>query len=168
VVTQVFERRERRYIVADPSATMEALLASKFEHRAYGVRTLYLPAASISKLRLREYDGSNVWWLEHKKRRKDFVTKVRHRLGALDVPGLDVRADVTYWRNAFDGEGVRVTVDERLGHGQTVFPGAIIEVKGSATRALALDLPPKDKLFSKFRWATGAYCLDDAFEGPST
>lgn len=153
---QLVERRERRFVVDDTTAVAAVLAERGFVRTAYGVRTLYLEAVAGSTLRLREYDASGVWWLEHKARRDDLVRKIRHRLGRLELTDLAFVAEVTYRRTAYERGGARITIDEGLRQGTSAFPSIVVEVKGKAAPR-ELRLPAPDLGFSKYRWATGRY-----------
>lgn len=162
---QTFQRREQRYLVADVNPVIEALADLGFESAAYTVRTIYLESADASRLRLREYDGSGVWWLEHKVCNEDIMVKTRHNLGAVDVWDLEAVLELCYHRIAHERGPLRITVDNGLKSGAAGFAGYIVEVKSSPAvqgalpplAPIGLSLPNEDRQFSKFRWATGRY-----------
>jgi hypothetical protein len=159
----VIERREQRFLLRSDAerSALESNLR-RFRRSEYAVRTIYLGGLGGAKLRLREYDCSGIWWLEQKMRTRDFVRKRRYRLGAMDATALASVAEVTYWRTAYESDLVRVTIDTDLLSADGYFEASVVELKGSYHVDPALfGLADGAPRFSKFRWARGAFVLDE-------
>lgn len=149
---EIFERREIRYLLStDEVGDLAEVLTDMVEPRQYSVHTIYLAGADPSvKLRLREYDRSGEWWLEHKLTRGDHVVKRRHFLGRLDPSSVNPLAEVKYDRIAWERGSWRMTADRNLRSGTRFLGWVVIEAKPAPDD---LGLPDPSEGFSKYRWA---------------
>lgn len=164
---QRFRREERRYLLnLDRVPFVSALLDGHAERRGYDVRTVYLASSGPTKWRVRYYEGG-FGWLERKRRRGYLVVKHRQMLNDGEDRALRMSpvAGVAYSRQAWEFDGIRVTLDSGVREGWSATASssadlrtldlAVLEVKGRRVPSwLRAALPRRARSFSKRRWVT--------------
>ncbi len=121
-------RTELRYLVGYPNQQVPVLTSWATVNNAYRVKTIYLDTPkgtwsigkSQTKLRLRNYNGERIWWIEVKSNTNGSVEKHRRQIDLIELDSMDLVtvAMVTYRRNEFESPlqtpDFRVTIDDNL------------------------------------------------------
>ena len=155
-----YDRPELRFIVPHDLAD-EVMHRVEGKRSHYRCRTLYLEGGDEPP-RLREYNGNGKWFIEHKERQGEDVTKFRWEIGKLHkIPAHE--GETTYHRETVENDEVRITKDTHLKSGKkTLRHYSILEIKGDKLpKELEEILPKEAKDFSKRKWSTGEFKIKD-------